>query len=90
MAVSFCDNTTLQKELKEILCSYNKPYTRERLIVYKAILKEENQFTASDLLINLENIGRGTTYRTLCLFERIGIIEKVPNIEGKILYKYAL
>ncbi|MBK5721408.1 transcriptional repressor [Dysgonomonas sp. Marseille-P4677] len=78
-------------ELRAILYSHKLRDTPERRMILAQIYKEEDVFTASDIWNYLDEmkfyVSLATVYNTLILFEDLGMIEKVPTVDGKRTYK---
>ncbi len=80
--------TEQSNELKNILSKYNKRYTHERELIYKKVLEQESEFTASDIICSLDNdIACRSVYHNLSAFCEMNIIHKVPSTERESLYK---
>jgi Fur family ferric uptake transcriptional regulator/Fur family peroxide stress response transcriptional regulator len=64
--------------------------TPQRLIILRALCDEPRHVTAEDLLASVEQrlpgVSLPTIYATLDLFERLGVVRRVPTAGGTIVY----
>lgn len=61
------------------LSRHGSKMTRSRAQVYEALLSADNPLSAVQLIGQLEDMDKVTVYRTIALFERIGIIHRTWN-----------
>ncbi|MGL4992433.1 MAG: Fur family transcriptional regulator [Sarcina sp.] len=76
-------------EIKELLKQKNIKVTKGRVLIYELLLHSNKNLTADDIYkecIKDENINLSTIYRTLELFEKKEIIEKVFAKDGTSAY----
>lgn len=73
-----------EKQLRNFLKAHQLSTTDTRLKVFKALDKQEPQ-TMSELITTLTNVDRASVYRTVALFEKLGIIRRL-----QIGWKYKL
>lgn len=73
-----------EKQLRDFLRNNGYSTTEARLSVFKTLEKHEPQ-TMADIIDSLPGIDRASVYRTIALFERLGIVRRL-----QIGWKYKL
>ncbi|MCZ7586538.1 MAG: transcriptional repressor [Deltaproteobacteria bacterium] len=75
------------ERFRSYLAEHNLRMTRERELVLDEVFREQNHFTASELLDRLQrrddNASRSTVYRVLPLLLQSGLIFEVGGKEGR-------
>lgn len=85
----------IDKLLKYIKSSIRREArgTPERNIIFQNMLQQEDYFSASDIYVSVngcsskEVICQASIYNTFALFEKIGIIKRIPNLDKTALYE---
>lgn len=75
---------SLVNELRQHLKTHGQSLTKPRLAVFRALCGHDPQ-TMPQLLANCSAIDRASAYRTIALFERLGIVQRL-----QIGWKYKL
>ncbi|RKY03156.1 transcriptional repressor [Candidatus Poribacteria bacterium] len=74
-----------EEKLKEVLKRAGYRVTRQRLVIFEALRGTTSHPTAEEIYnmvkSRLPNISLGTVYRTLELFERLGVLQRL-TFEG--------
>ena len=71
-----CGTMSSVDNLKTLLASFGYSVTKPRLRVFEALLGHES-LSMHDLLHRLDTIDRASAYRTVELFERLGIVQRI-------------
>lgn len=66
-----------KERLKQVLSENGYSVTSQRLRVFNELQKADEPMTVVDLAGRLTNVDRVSSYRTIELFEKIGIIHRV-------------
>lgn len=62
---------------KKLLAVQGYSITKPRLAVFEALLAAEDPLTIAELASQLKDIDRVSVYRTIDLFEKVGIVQRV-------------
>lgn len=63
---------------KTVLAEHKLSTTKPRLAVYKA-LQHHKSLTMSQLVVACDEVDRASVYRVVDVFEKLGIIVRIPN-----------
>lgn len=80
------------ENVKEILKQYGHKFTRQRVEIYKVFTDNEGAHLSTEEVYKEvsgrnKNIGIATVYRTMLLFEEVGILDKISFDDGVTRYE---
>ncbi len=74
----FCNMNPLE-QLKQILSGNGYSMTKPRMDVFQDLAEKDQPITIAAVVYNLPDIDRASIYRTIGLFEELGVIHRVWN-----------